>query len=246
MANTELLNSKLTAVADEIRELSGAESLLSLDAMASNVKESNGEIFAQKQLIEQAAAALEGKVSPALYEQGYADGYAEGEGSRYPIEDGLLAKTLTEYSNPRPVTIGNRFFSYFSKLEAVNLPNAVAVMEYGFTHCTALKEIVLPNVTDISAFAFQNCTELTRAEFGKLKALQSNVFTNTNMTTVILRRTDAITTNNSTAVFNNTPISRGEGNIYVPDALLQEYRAASNWSAYAAQIKPISELEADA
>ena len=45
-------------------------------------------------------------------EQGYCTGYAEGEESRYSIEDKLLAKNIVEYYNPRPVTIGNRFFSY--------------------------------------------------------------------------------------------------------------------------------------
>ena len=166
-----------------------------------------------------------------------------GGGGNEQIEDGLLAKTLTEYSNNRPVTIGNRFFSYFYDLIKVDLPNAVSVGDYAFVYCTALTEITLPSVVTIAAFAFQNCTKLTKVDFTKVNALQSNVFTNTNMTTVILRRTDTITTNNSTAVFNNTPISRGEGFIYVADNLVEQYKAATNWATYANQIKPISELE---
>ena len=31
-------------------------------------------------------------------------------------------------------------------------------------------------------------------------------------------------------------------NIYVPDALVATYKAATNWSTLAARIKPISEL----
>lgn len=175
--------------------------------------------------------------------QGYVDGFAEGEESRYPTEDALLAKTIVEYRNNRPVTIGNRFFSYCYNLTKVELPNAVSVGDYAFTYCTALREITLPSVQTIAAFAFQNCTALTVIDLGAANSLQSNVFTGTNINKLILRRTDTITTNNSTAVFNNTPMSRGEGYIYVPDNLVEQYKAATNWSTFASQIKPLSELE---
>lgn len=174
-------------------------------------------------------------------EQGYNAGYAEGEESRYSVEDELLAKTIVEYRNPRPVTIGNRFFSYCYNLATVDLPNAVSIAEYAFTYCTALKEIVLPFADNIAPFAFQSCTALTTVDLGVAKSLQSNVFTNTNINKLILRRTDTITTNNSTAVFNNTPMSRGEGFIYVPGNLVEQYKAATNWSAYASQIRAIEE-----
>lgn len=176
------------------------------------------------------------------FERGYAAGYEDGEADKSLIEDELLAKTIAEYHNPRPVTIGNRFFSYCYNLVSVDLPNAVTIGDYAFVYCTALKELSLPSVTSIAAFAFQNCTALTEVDLGAAKALQSNVFTNTNIRKLILRKHDAITANSSTAVFNNTPMARGEGFIYVPDHLVEDYKAASNWSAYAAQIKPLSEL----
>ena len=243
MSNAELLNAKMTAIADEIRELSGSKSALGLDVMASGIREANSEIVLQEQLIEQAISALEDKVSPSLYEQGYQDGYVDGEESRYSIEDALVAKTIAEYHNPRPVTIGNRFFSYCYNLVSIDLPNAVVIGDYAFVYCTALEELSLPSVTSIAAFAFQNCTNLTVVDLGAANALQSNVFTSTNISKLILRKTDTITTNNSTAVFNNTPMARGEGFIFVPDHLVEDYKSATNWSVYAAQIKPLSELE---
>ena len=48
----------------------------------------------------------------AGHKEGYTEGYAAGEESRYVVEDELIAKTLTTYQNQRPVTIGNRMFSY--------------------------------------------------------------------------------------------------------------------------------------
>lgn len=175
-------------------------------------------------------------------EQGYADGYEVGEASRYAVEDALVAKTLTEYRNPRPIAIGNRFFSYCYNLAAVDIPNAVSVGDYAFVYCNALTEIVLPSVTSIAAFAFQNCPALTKVDLHKVASLQSNTFTNTNLSTLILRKTDGITSNGSTAVFNNTPISKGAGYIYVPAELVAEYKAAANWKTYAAQIRAIEDF----
>ena len=45
----------------------------------------------------------------------------------------------------------------------------------------------------------------------------------------------------STSVFDNTPIANGTGSIYVLDALVEQYKVATNWAIYADQIKPLSE-----
>ena len=45
--------------------------------------------------------------------------------------------------------------------------------------------------------------------------------------------------------FNGTPISGDyatKGYVYVPDNLVDEYKSATNWTTYANQIKPLSEL----
>ena len=57
------VNEKMTALADEIRELSGTTTPKSLDAMASDVNTANAEITEQTDLISQIATALDGKAS---------------------------------------------------------------------------------------------------------------------------------------------------------------------------------------
>lgn len=59
------VNSKMTALADEIRELSGATDTKSLDEMKVDVDAANAEIAEQTELLEQIAAALEGKAGGA-------------------------------------------------------------------------------------------------------------------------------------------------------------------------------------
>lgn len=55
------VNSKMTELADEIRELSGTIETMSLDAMKNHVNEANTEVATQADLIAQITSALEGK-----------------------------------------------------------------------------------------------------------------------------------------------------------------------------------------
>lgn len=57
------VNEKMTALADEIRELSGTTTSKSIDAMTSDVDAANTEIAEQVGLIAQIANALEGKAA---------------------------------------------------------------------------------------------------------------------------------------------------------------------------------------
>jgi hypothetical protein len=79
----------------------------------------------------------------------------------------------------------------------------------------------LPNVTSIINQAF--------AASYKLK-------------TLILRSNTVCQLVHSNALVA-TDINWGSGSIFVPDELVESYKSATNWSTYAAKIKPLSELE---
>lgn len=55
------VNSKMTALADEIRVLSGTTEAMGLDDMKAHVGEANDEVASQVELLAQVVAALEGK-----------------------------------------------------------------------------------------------------------------------------------------------------------------------------------------
>ena len=57
------LSTKMTAIADEIRELSGTTEALGLDAMATNLGEANDEVASQTGLLARVISALDGKAS---------------------------------------------------------------------------------------------------------------------------------------------------------------------------------------
>lgn len=105
---------------------------------------------------------------------------------------------------------------------------------------------VKSDVLAIGTSAFKNCTALEIADFTTAREIWGGAFENcTSLHAVIFRRNERATFGiDGTAenAFKSTPIASGTGYIYVPDDLVDSYKAATNWSTYANQIKGISEL----
>lgn len=109
----------------------------------------------------------------------------------------------------------------------INLPSSVlALCQYTFQSNTKLVEFIInysQGVGNIRTRCFYGCSSLTKFVMNVSKVFD-------------LWSADA---------FNNTPIAKGTGYIYVPDNLVDSYKSATNWSTYASQIKGLSELPAE-
>ncbi len=175
--------------------------------------------------------------------------------------------SLTSVSLPNLKTVGSswRIFRECSALEEIYLPKVekvggIAVRE--FVLCTSLKAVYLPVATyinfaidltsletvnvplceTIGGSCFKNDTALETLNFPCVTSIGTEAFSGcTSLTTIIFGAETVATLDNSNA-FTNTPVASGTGYIYVPDELVNDYKAAQNWSTYANQIKPISEL----
>jgi D-alanyl-D-alanine carboxypeptidase len=88
-----------------------------------------------------------------------------------------------------------------------------------FCDCTALTVVDVPEVTKIDANAFGGCTALEA---------------------LILRSNTVVTMANANAL-GNSGIAKGTGFVYVPSALVDSYKAATNWSTYASQFRAIED-----
>lgn len=99
------------------------------------------------------------------------------------------------------------------------------------------------NVTSIKSYAFADCLVLTDVELPACTRIDSSCFYNSKKLVKVILRSGTVCTLGSTNAFTSTQIASGTGYIYVPDALVDDYKAATNWSTYADQIKPLSELE---
>lgn len=123
----------------------------------------------------------------------------------------------------------------------VNLPEATKIDGSSFVGCISLASVSIPKAQTMSGYCFQNCTSLTFLDFPVLSSLGYNGFNYcTALETLILRNTEQVCQQTSDA-FINSKIAKGEGYIYVPSALLDAYKAATNWSTYASQIRAIED-----
>lgn len=168
------------------------------------------------------------------------------------------------------ITIGSYAFSSCFSLALEELPNTITtISSYAFDDCNALKITKLPdNLTSLGSGAFNSCDGLTTLEVpAGIKTFSTKIFYScTNLTTLILNAAvtsigtqvfynckkltklvlpniTTVPTLSNTNAFANTPMASGTGYIYVPDDLVESFKTASNWSTYANQIKPISEME---
>lgn len=152
---------------------------------------------------------------------------------------------------PKVTTLGANAFENCTSLTDVNLPDVVTINKPSvFKGCSSLIKVNFPKLTTISGYStFSACTSLTTADLPELTEISgSAVFGSIyggagcrSLTAIILRH-QAVVSLTRTDVFTDTPIASGTGYIYVPDNLVDNYKAATNWSTYADQIKGISEL----
>lgn len=185
---------------------------------------------------------------------------------------------VTSVSLPNATAIPFNFCSNCSSLVSVSMPSITTFYQrnYAFQNCSALTTVYLPLATQIGTSQFENCTSLVRlvlqaatefynnalkgcinleaVDFGpaKINLLRTSIFANDKkLSTVVLRRSDAIAPLAYLDAFNNTPFASGKsgGTLYVPAALISSYQAATNWSTILGypnnQIKSIESTATD-
>lgn len=169
--------------------------------------------------------------------------------------ENLTSVNLPLFREPSRPTGANYLLANNTALQSISLPSATAVGSYCFYQCENLTDVHLPLLASAS-YTFFGCTYLERIELPNLMKVGTQVFNNCfNLKTLVLPRTDGVVTLENTNAFNychhilgtkhalHNPQALKDGYIYVPDNLVEDYKVATNWSTYADQIKPISELE---
>ena len=173
-------------------------------------------------------------------EQGYADGYEQGDSNM----DGILTRRATTIRNDRITYLGMEVFRNYDSLAIADFPNVTSAGVNVFYACYALHTVNLPSLISISSNMFAYSSLLKRLDFPSVESISGGAFSScARLVTLILRKADAVCTLANVSAFSGTPIAKSTGFVYVPDDLVERYKAATNWSTYASQIKPISELE---
>ena len=151
-----------------------------------------------------------------------------------------LTREITEYSNPTLTTLGAYAMSG-TNIASLNLPELTTIAGYAFYNSAKLANMVFPKLTEIPTNGCREWTGLVKADFRALTAIRSNGFYKANNLETLIIRTPSLCTLVAGMVWTGTKISSGTGYIYVPANLVDTYKAASNWSAIADQIRAIED-----
>ena len=177
----------------------------------------------------------------------------------------LGCQALTAIDLPNVTQVKRNAFESCVYLQTINLPNVtnlgseafvktaiqqvncplVTTMEDGcFKQITNLASANLPLVTAFPADAFRN-SSIRTADFAAVTNINRTAFTDcTSLETLIIRTPSVCVISDISVALRGSKIASGKGYIYVPDNLVDNYKAATHWIALANQIKPISALEA--
>lgn len=145
---------------------------------------------------------------------------------------------------PEGITKIAPYTFYWAKtLGDIELPEGITSIGDSFCSQSSVTKIVFPDSYKTYPNAtVQYCSHLTTVVFGANLSLFGNstsaaIFQGcSKLTAVVFKRTSGV------VILNGKPNSTITS-YYVPDALVDSYKASSYWSAYADYIKPLSEWE---
>lgn len=140
-----------------------------------------------------------------------------------------------------PTTVATFNVQYLSVLKTLVIP--ANILTFGIGYAFAIEELTIPSTVQyLSSYAFGYCHSLKTLDIpSSISAIPTYCFTYTeSLTKIILRKTSSIVTLASTNAFNDKSYIL---KIYVPDALLETYKAATNWTSLSNFIFPLSDIE---
>ena len=149
---------------------------------------------------------------------------------------------ITEYHGEGVTTIGNYTFYGNTALTVVDFPKLKTSGTYAFEYCTKLTEMTLPSLTAISGNFIYRSNNIKKIDLAVCTSIAANGFRGaTGLTALIIRTPSVCTLANTNAFTTDTAIYKGTGYIYVPAALVESYKSATNWSTYANQFRAIED-----
>jgi hypothetical protein len=156
-------------------------------------------------------------------------------------QNSFLGCAISSVNAPELVEIKQGAFTDCANMRTINASKVTTIEVNAFMGCSSLEQLLLPLCETIGNIALRNCTSLTLLEIGA-NAKSIGTYQFGDYTAVMPPNLGAI------VVRAITPPTLGSNgwygttcHIYVPDASVEAYKTATNWSQYQARIKPLSE-----
>lgn len=148
---------------------------------------------------------------------------------------------LIDITNP----YDNRHFANNPLLTTVNLPKLQKVSQYMIINNASLEKIVLPSVKKVMGAPLMDNKSLRIVDFPVVENIYDRSFEDDAVLTALILRSETMATLDSTGAFTRSAIASGTGYIYVPRALVDTYKTATNWSTFANQFRALEDYTVD-
>jgi len=158
---------------------------------------------------------------------------------------------LTNVYLPNLLSIDGNAFARCVKLSSIDLPELLYMSgsgaDYGtFFSCVLLSSVSIPKCSQLGAYDFQKCSLLREISLPACGIIGNGVFRSCTALESVYIGYSSVATLKHINAFASTPMSLSSylgyfGSIYVPASLVNEYKAASNWSVYSDRITAINE-----
>lgn len=237
------LTNKLINIANAIREKTGKSDPLTLDSMVEAIESiSAGGGDAQSvldSLIDRSITEITNNVTSI---------------GKYAFQN---CSNLTSVDFPLVMSIDNGAFYNCSNLISVYFPLVTSIGQSAFSGCSNLTSVNFPLATSTGTYAFESCSKLTSVDFPLAARVAQNSFYGCYRLKVVILRSDTLCTLTNTNAFSkcyhfhgtvhttHNPDGLKDGYIYVPAALIEDYKVATNWSEFATQFRALEDYTVD-
>lgn len=143
-------------------------------------------------------------------------------------------------------SIGSNAFKGCTKLSEVKFDKlaghsqaVLAIANSAFVSCTSLMNVSVPTCQNLGSYAFSGCSNLSSITLPTIVSIGGSAFkgcTNLNFVSVRQDASDKTIPFLGASAFSSTKIAAGQGSIYVPGLMIEVYKTATNWAAYADQL----------
>lgn len=172
-----------------------------------------------------------------------------GSGQLVDLTKKLLLRTLSGEFNENTLSeIGMYALSYCHSLTKIVMPKCKTIANGAFRNCDGVASALFEIANFVGSNSFTDCHALqsiTIGGSGEHVIIESSAFVNCYHLSAVILPFDSVCVLENVNAFSRTPIADTSyigsyGAIYVPQALVNEYKSATNWSVYADRIVGIS------
>ncbi len=175
---------------------------------------------------------------------GAGSGGSGGSGGGSELLDALIDGSITEVVSDAK-KIKEDVFKYCTQLTIAYFSEAISVGNCAFVGCHKLSTAKFEAASTVNEGAFQNCGGIATVYFSSKVSIGRYALYGCPALTALILRSAELCTISHTDSLGSTPIKNGTGYIYVPSALVDTYKAATNWSTYASQFRALEDYTVD-